>query len=123
MLISMPSLSRNERLVENEVIFRDANKNVQEFIEIDTDLPLDKTYQFYCECSRPDCLEHIKLTISKYKELHQKKRHFVILTGHEFKEVEKVIKKNADYEVVEKHFYPPRAKNISSALHSISESI
>lgn len=119
----MQPLSENERLVENEVIFRTVNEHVQDFIENDISLPIEKKYSFYCECSKPDCLNRIKLTTRTYSELHKNKKHFVILPGHEFKKVEKVIKKNVDYEVVEKNFTPPEAKDISSALHTISSSL
>ncbi len=119
----MQSLSRNERLIENEVIFRDVNESVQEYIEINTNLPLTRAYEFYCECSRPDCLERIKLTIGKYKELHKKKTQFIICKGHEFKEIEQVVERHLGYEVVQKNFSPPNAKDISSALHSISRSL
>ena len=119
----MDPLSREKRLIENEVIFRDVNQNVQEFIEEDTNLSPGETFEFYCECSKPDCLERIKLTASKYKKIHKNKRRFVLLNDHEFPEIETVIEKNIDYEIVEKYLEPPKAEDIGLALNSISNSL
>jgi hypothetical protein len=119
----MQPLSRKKRLIENEVIFRTVNENIQEFIEEETQLSSGETISFYCECSRPDCLERIKLTSSEYKKLHKDKKNFIVLIGHEFPEVERVIEKSSNYEVVEKHFNPPKAKDIDLALNSINKSL
>ena len=118
----MSSLSRKERLIENEVIFRDVNKNIQEFLQQE-ELTKSKAVSFYCECSRPDCVQRIKLTPHEYEKLHKDNKHFVTLVGHEFSEVEKVLSKKDHYQLVEKHFTPPRAGNIDLALKAINSSI
>jgi hypothetical protein len=110
-------------LVENEVIFRSVNKDVATFINDDPELSGEDTALFYCECSKPECLEKIKLTAKEYGELHQSNKHFVILIGHEHPEVEKVIEKTKNYEVVEKYFKPPKADDISMKLKTISKSL
>lgn len=114
----MNLLSRKDRLIANEVIFRDVNKNIKEFIEEND--PKAKLILFYCECSSPDCVERIELTAKDYDELHKNKKRFVILNGHEFPEVEKIIFKDSQYQIVEKHFEPPKAKDINLALKSIA---
>src|ERR1044072_3709931 len=86
--------SKEERMVENEVIFRQANQKVQdglarlekmaiehgqsEMVE-KYDVPL----HFYCECANENCRERIIMTSDKYKELHQNKSQFIVLPGHE----------------------------------------
>lgn len=119
----MKHLSREKRLIENEVIFSAVNKSVQEFIENEKNFSNEDKIMFYCECSRPDCLERIKLTSLEYKELHKDKKHFVILIGHEFPEVEKIVKKNDNYQVVEKYITPPKPEDINLALNTINESL
>jgi hypothetical protein len=119
----MKPLSRKKRLVENEVIFRSVNKNIQQFVEGENGHNDREVIEFYCECSHPNCLERIKLTIKEYKELHGLKSHFVILIGHEFPEVEKVIEKRKGYELVEKYIMPPSDKDINLALNTIIESL
>lgn len=107
------------RLVENEVIFREVNKTVKEFIgEIDGNSS-ERAVPFYCECANPDCVEHIKLTAAQYEELHRDKKHFVTLLGHEFPEVENVIRREDGFQVVEKHMDPPRTSEINQALKTI----
>ncbi len=115
----MASLSREKRLIENEVIFRDVNEHVKDFLEEEGDSK-NRRSPFYCECSKPNCLERINLTLKEYGELHKNNKQFVILTGHEFLEVEDVVKKYDHYQIVEKHFQPPKAENIDMALNSIS---
>ena len=118
----MSNLSSKDRLIENEVIFRDVNKNIQEFIEQEG-LAKGKTVPFYCECSRPDCTQRINLTLKDYEKLHKDKKYFVTIVGHEFSEVEKVINKKNNYQLVEKHFIPPKAENIDLALKQINSSV
>lgn len=114
--------ARRKRLVENEVIFRDVNKNIQEFVDQEGKALVGKTVPFYCECSRPDCIDRINLTPKEYEELHKTKKHFVTLVGHEFTEVEKIVSKKNSYQMVKKHFTPPKAKDIDLALNEISSS-
>ncbi len=118
----MGNLSRENRLIENEVIFRDVNENIKDFLE-DEFGSKDKQVSFYCECSKPNCIERIDLTLQEYDELHKNSKQFVTLIGHEFLEVEKIIRKYGNYQIVEKHFQPPKAENINLALKSISSQI
>lgn len=115
------SLSRKQRLVENEVIFRDVNKNIGEFVAEENG-STDKPVPFYCECSSPTCVERINLTPRRYKQLHQSSKHFIIIAGHDYPEIEQVISKYDGYQVVEKHLQPPKAKDIELALKSIETS-
>lgn len=117
----MKNLSRKERLIENEVIFKDVNQTIQEFIE-ETEGPSNKKYAFYCECSRPNCHERVDLTTTQYEELHRNSKSFVLKPGHEFPEVEKVIEKDKDYQIVEKYFEPPKPEDIDLALKAINSS-
>lgn len=113
----MKSLTPKQRMVANEVIFRDVNKNIQEFLEGES--RPEKEIAFYCECASPDCLERINLTPQRYKELHESRKHFIIRPGHEYPEVEKIVSKKDGFQVVEKHFQPPSAKDIDLALKRI----
>lgn len=107
----------DRRLIENEVIFRDVNKNIQEFVDNEQNAP--NKLPFYCECSNPECIERIELSTELYATLHKKQKHFITIVGHEFPEIEKVLKKDSHYQVVEKHFTPPKPESINMALKSI----
>lgn len=107
------------RLIENEVIFRQVNRDVKEFLKEEDNTGVNEPVDFYCECSDPECTDRIQLTIKKYEELHKDKKRFITRPDHEFNEVENVISKEGDYQVVEKHFTPPKAEEINLALKSI----
>lgn len=113
------SLKLKQRLIENEVIFKDVNKNIKEFIEEDTTGTASTVLPFYCECSNPECIERINLSTTEYGILHKGNRLYVTIVGHEFPEVEKVIKKDSQYQIVQKHFTPPKPQDISMALKAI----
>lgn len=110
----------NRRLIENEVIFKDVNTNIKEFIKEETSGTPATILPFYCECSNPECIERINLSTTKYEKLHKTRRLYVTAIGHEFPEVEKVVNKESHYQVVEKHFTPPRPEDINMALKSIN---
>ena len=109
-----PSL---RRMAENQVVFRRLNEQIPkglgalekaakseghgELIQ-NTDMPL----HFYCECSDENCRQRIILKTSEYKRLHQSKRQFVIIPGHEVPEIERSISKTKKYMVVEKFEKP-----------------
>jgi hypothetical protein len=106
------------RLKENEVIFRQVNRGIQEFIE-EENARTDKTIPFYCECSKADCRERIKLTAREYKKLHQKDNQFIILAGHELSKIEKVIERHNGFNVVEKFGPMPDEKSVNVALTNL----
>jgi thymidylate kinase len=93
------------------------NKNIQEFVEGEANMP-DKL-AFYCECSDPECIERIELTTDDYARSHKEDRHFITKVGHEFTQIEKVLKKYSHYQVVEKNFTPPDPESIDMALRAI----
>lgn len=106
------------RLVENQVMFRQTNfkvvKRLKELENVakeegqedwvpDTNQPI----LFYCECSDENCRKRIELKPSRYLELHQNESQFIVLPGHQVLKVERIIKSEKDYLVVEKYVTPP----------------
>jgi hypothetical protein len=124
----MMSRFSERRLVENEMVFRQANQKVQDGLEAlrlattaeghpelvpDTDIKL----HFYCECSNEKCRERIELTAKKYRSLHKNRQQFVIIPGHEVEDVETVrLRNDGDYSIVEKHMKIPEHA-VASRLH------
>ena len=111
------SKNSNRRLIENEVIFRDVNKNIQEFVDSEDNTP--STLPFYCECSNPECIERIELSTELYSKVHKNRSHFITVVGHESLEVENILEKNSNFQIVEKHFTPPEPEAIDMALKAI----
>ncbi|HEV7134288.1 MAG TPA: hypothetical protein VGN27_11220 [Gaiellaceae bacterium] len=91
--------ARDERLAQNEVIFRTVNESIEqqalEFGGLDA-------YEFICECSSSACFERISLTLAQYEGIRREGTTFVVRTGHEYDEIELVVEKQATYSVVRK---------------------
>nr|AIA14642.1 Unknown Function [uncultured bacterium] len=104
------------RLVENEAVFRQYNRHVQRgFEELqqlakkegeaapDLTMPL----HFYCECSDENCRLRISLSIAEYKRIHQNKKRFFVIPGHQTASCEFVVNSTPRYTVVQKYLAPP----------------
>lgn len=106
------------RLVENQLVFRQANEQVPKDLDSikaaaesegrnslvhKIDVPL----HFYCECSDENCRKRIVMKSSQYKDLHQNNSQFVLVPGHDIPEIERIVQKSDDYIVVEKYRNPP----------------
>ena len=102
------------RQIENEMIFRNANEKVGDDInELDIQLIKDDypelasgkdiILHFICECSDENCAERIPLKLSFYQKIHKNRDAFIIKPNHQVKEIEKVIRTEKDYSVVEKN--------------------
>lgn len=99
------------RLVENELMFRAANRKVQK--QVQQDHPKKRgedtmELQFYCECSDLHCRDRIRLTVGDYQAATQGNKEFIVIPGHENRAVEKVLRENAKYTVVEKYLDPSK---------------
>jgi hypothetical protein len=58
--------------------------------------------QVVCECSDPECLEHIELTREEYEEVREEPTHFALMAGHENGSIEKTVWETERFVVVEK---------------------
>jgi hypothetical protein len=99
------------RMVENELMFRAANRKVQKQLQQDRRRSAgEDTTQllFYCECSNLNCRDRIKLTVDEYQSAASGQKEFVIISGHENGAVEKVVRKTDAYTVVEKYMDPAK---------------
>ena len=88
-----------ERLVRNQLVFREVNDRIHEVTErFDVAHPI----QFICECSREDCTETVSLAAEEYAGVRSSPTLFVIVPGHETFEVEQVVDVNERFMLVEK---------------------
>jgi hypothetical protein len=113
----MKSAPSNQPLVENEVVFRQANETVQKgfaqlnkIAEEDGQEPIahDETMplHFYCECSDENCQQRIAIRTKTYTAIHEKRDQFIILPEHNTQSLERVVRKTPSYWVVEKFAVP-----------------
>ncbi len=108
----MPLTER--RQIENEMIFRRANEKVGDGLgEIDAQhidegnpeliMTDDMVLHFKCECSDEDCDTRIPIKLSVYQKIHENRDAFIIKLKHQVDAIEKVIRTEEKYSVVEKN--------------------
>jgi len=97
----MSDTGRAERLARNEARWRELNAELERGLS-DIARDADERAAFVCECARPDCVEMVKLPLEEYQRWHQDDSHFVVLPGHEFRDIETVLEETGDYLVIEK---------------------
>jgi hypothetical protein len=89
-----------ERLAKNEVLFREVNESIeQQALRFGG---IDDEYEFVCECSSTECVERVTLTVRQYEQVRAEGTRFVLAPGHADPEVELVVRKTVDHDVVEK---------------------
>jgi hypothetical protein len=85
--------ARERRLTENELLFREVNERID---DVGSQLGgQDTTYEFLCECSDPECVERVSLTIAQYRRLRSRPVLFVLVKGHEITAIERVVEEIA----------------------------
>jgi hypothetical protein len=100
---TMPHVgAREERLAENEGLFREVNERVAEVATHNIDNETASSVDLTCECGRTDCSETMMMTIAEYEAIRARSTHFGVVPQHEQPEIESVIERHPSYFVVEK---------------------
>jgi len=92
--------TREERLANNEVMFRFANERMANWDEVRASEAVE---HYFCECADPDCQEKIALRKADYEAVRSDSRHFVTVPGHEDPEIETVVETHDGWAVIEKN--------------------
>ncbi len=90
---------REQRLAENEVLFREVNERVD---SIAHQLGPDVPHEYLCECANADCTFRLSLGPREYEEVRADPTHFVVLPLHYTPEVEDLVRREETYWVVRK---------------------
>jgi hypothetical protein len=85
-----------DRVARNEALFREFNERVE---GLAGDSP---RIDFVCECGDLDCLERLALTRTTYEQVRSDPRRFVVVPGHEDRDIERVVARREGHFVVEK---------------------
>jgi hypothetical protein len=93
--------AREERLARNESLFRDLNEQI-EFVAKPLD-PDAHLFAFFCECSNIDCTLSMPMPLTVYEEVRADPTTFVVAPGHDLPEIEEVVRRTAEYQIVRKH--------------------
>ena len=91
---------RAERIGRNEDLFRKVNDQIEGVSAAFG--TITGTMSILCECGTLDCIEQIDLTIDQYRELRADATRFAVRPGHEIPDVERIVKRQDGYFVVQK---------------------
>ena len=93
--------SRDERLAENQLMFRHANEKLRERI-IDSGITDHRHIPFFCECADKGCQGRIEATLDEYEQAHFLRNQYFSLPGHRRMASEETIEENGRYDVLTK---------------------
>ena len=88
---------------KNERLFREVNERIREIAErlALAGGPAEEV-SFMCECASTDCTDRIELSLDDYGRVRADPAWFVVATGHELPEFERVIERAGAFTIVEK---------------------
>ena len=88
------------RIARNEAQFREINERLQSGLRQVRHTP--EQLPFICECGSRECDSSVLVTFEEYEAVRSDSRRSLVVPGHVFPEVERVVAGNDRYEVVEK---------------------
>lgn len=95
--------AREDRIARNEALFRSVNERVRELVGPTGSLGSDPAASFVCECGTAACTATFALTIAEYERVRADPTHFIVVSGHESPDVEEVVERHEQYDIVRKH--------------------
>ena len=81
---------REVRAARNQSLFRAVNEKIREMDEALSSLT--ETFVIACECADTTCIGALEIARDEYGAVRKEPRHFAVLTGHVYPEVEKVVR-------------------------------
>jgi hypothetical protein len=87
-----------EQAARNQLVFREVNERIAELNERNQ----SDSGIFICECSDPACAVAIEITAEEYEAVREEGARFVVVSGHQIPELERVVDGNDRFLVVEK---------------------
>jgi len=91
---------RARRMGENEALYRSINEKIESLNE--SFGVVAETMAVVCECGRLECAEQIELDLPTYEHVRADPTHFVVLPVHEEPDVETIIERHGNFNVVRK---------------------
>ena len=88
--------SREERLAQNEVRFREINEAAQ---------PQRETQgegRFVCECADRGCMAWVEVSLADYAAVRAHPRRFIVAPSHEIPDIETIVDRKPGHYVIEK---------------------
>jgi hypothetical protein len=99
-MVSSEGQDRRVRAGRNQSLFRALNEKM---LEMNEGLAsVTETFVIACECADMGCIEMLDLRPDEYEATRADSRHFVVLPGHVYSDVERVVSEQNGFVVVEK---------------------
>jgi hypothetical protein len=95
--------AREDRIARNEALFRNVNERVRDLAASFASDAEPEPIAFVCECGSSECAATIVLTIREYENVRSDPAQFMIVPGHESPEVEVVVARHDNHDVVRKN--------------------
>ncbi len=92
--------SREARAARNQAMFRAVNERLKDLNQAFS--AIVGTYSITCECADTECVEPVEVTPDEYAAVRHEANQFMVLPGHVYPDVEKVVKEVDAYAVVAK---------------------
>lgn len=89
----------------NEAVFREVNERLAGLAAADES---GERLDLVCECGDRECAERIRVELADYENARADAAQFLVAPGHAIVEVERVIQKRGDYDLIEKFSGVPR---------------
>lgn len=85
------------RAARNQAVFRAINEELRASGENG-----ESILTIACECADVGCVETLDVEAERYAEIRRENRRFIVLAGHVYPEVERVVARDGGIEIVEK---------------------
>lgn len=89
----------------NEAVFREVNERLAGLVDPGAD---GERLDLVCECGDRECAQRIRAELADYEDARADAAQFLVAPGHAIAEVERVIQKRGDYDLIEKFSGLPR---------------
>ena len=111
----VPVTDRAERIVRNEILFREVNEQVE---SLSTASSPGQSFPAVCECGSGECSDVIRIDWADYEAVRAHAERFLVTPGHEIEEVEDLIEQHDTFSVVAKKPGAPRELAAATDLRS-----
>ena len=88
----------HEHRATTEALFRDVNERI---VESAQRFDVDST-EFVCECADPRCTDRVETSLEQYEDVRADGARFLLASGHEQDDIERVVADHGDFQIVEK---------------------
>ena len=99
------------RMARTEAAFREVNEAIAQTA---TRFDVEEA-DFICECADPQCAHRVTAELEEYEEVRSEATRFLLAPGHHEPEVERIVERTEELEVVDK--VPPLMRRIVRRLN------